>query len=267
MLGKGLDVIGLRIAVQTRCFAQPFRKALHTAARLGCEGVQFDARGELRPAELSETGLRQLRKMLDDLNLRVGSVAFPTRRGYANPQDLEARLEATRSAMQLASQLNARVLICNLGNLPADDDTAGRSTLVEALANLSAHGNRLGVKLTAQAASSPADKLVEFIDSLPEGTLSVDLHPGQLIAQGESPTEYLEAVGPHVAHVHAVDGYRDLAGGRGMEVELGRGSVDFPELFGLLEEFEYRDWITLERTNSQQTMLDIENGVRFLRSL
>ncbi len=253
--------------MQTRCFAQPIRKALHTAAQVGGDGVQIDARQELRPAELSDTGLRQLRKVLDDLNLRVGSVAFPTRRGYGNPQDLERRLDATRAAMQLASRLNARVLICNLGPLPDAEDSAGMSTLTEALASLATYGNRLGVRLAAQAASTPAEELVRFIDSIPEGTLFLDLHPGQLIAQGESPAEFLEVVGPHVAHVHAVDSVCDLAGGRGVEVELGRGSVDFPQLLGLLEEFEYRDWITLERCSSQQTVLDMANGVKYLRSL
>ena len=169
--------------------------------------------------------------------------------------------------MQLASQLRARILVCNLVDLPAEEDVDGRGILAESLGNLSALGNRLGVKLAFQASSIPAADLVSFIESLPEGTMSVDLHPGQLIAQGESPAEYLETVGPNIAHVHAVDGVRDFAGGQGVEVELGRGSVDFPQLLGLLEEFEYRDWITLERLHSRKTVIDIENGVKYLNSL
>ncbi len=253
--------------MQTRCFSQPIKKALHTAAQVGCEGVQIDARQELHPAELSETGLRQLRKILDDLNLRVGSVAFPTRRGYGNPQDLERRLDATREAMQFASRLNARILIVNLGSLPGAEDEAARSTLLEALASLAAHGNRLGVRVVAQTASTKAEELASFMNSLLEGTLFLDLHPGQIITQGELPADFLETVGSYVAHVHAVDGVFDLAGGQGVEVELGRGSVDFPQLLGMLEEFEYRDWITIERRHSQQTLFDVENGVKYLRSL
>lgn len=85
-------MIGVRVAIQTKCLAQPLKQALHTAGRLEADGVQIDLRQELLPAELSDTALRQLRKLLDDLNLRVGSVAFPTRRGYATTQDLERRL-------------------------------------------------------------------------------------------------------------------------------------------------------------------------------
>ncbi len=249
-------MIGFRIAAQTGCFAQPLKKALHTAAR--CQ--------ELRPAELSETGLRQLRKILNDLNLRVASVAFPTRRGYANPDDLERRLEATLAAMRLTSQLRARILIFNLGSLPAAE-SAERATLVEAISSLAVHGNRLGVRLTAQATSADAQALVDFVDSLPEGTLALDLHPARLIAQGESPAEFVSIAGRHIAHVHATDGVHDLASGHGVEVELGRGTADFPELLGMLEEFEYRDWFTIERRDSRQPVEEIGNAVRYLRAL
>ncbi|MCA9259203.1 MAG: TIM barrel protein, partial [Planctomycetales bacterium] len=100
---------------------QPFKKALHTAARTGCDGVQIDARNELRPSECSDTAVRQLRKLLDDLNLRVGSVRFPNRRGYAEPTDLQRRVEATLDAMRMASQFRAATLVCSLGALPQED--------------------------------------------------------------------------------------------------------------------------------------------------
>ena len=255
-------MIGYRIAAQTRCFAEPIKKALHTAARLQCDGVQIDVRSELPQSELSRPGVRQLRKILADLNLRVGSVAFPTRRGLASLEDLELRLEATRGAMQLASQIEARVLVCNLGHLPSEP-----ATLIEVLTSLATHGNRLGVQLAAQAASTVPQELAEFIASLPEGTLALDLHPAQLIANGQSPGEFIAATGQHIAHAHATDGVYDLASGHGVEVELGRGSVDFPELLGSLEEFGYQGWLTIERRASRQPIEDIGNAVKFLRSL
>ena len=39
-------------------------------------GVEIDARHELRPSDLSRTGLRELHKLLSDLNLRVSAVAL-----------------------------------------------------------------------------------------------------------------------------------------------------------------------------------------------
>lgn len=256
----------LRIATQPRAFAQPFRKALHTAAASGCDGVQFDARNEVRPAELSDTGLRQLRKMLDDLNLRVGSLVFPTRRGYADPTELDRRVEATVAAMKLASQLAARVLVCDLGPIPEANSEA-MATLTEVVAALGNHGNRLGVQLAAQARFETFDQLVHLINSLPEGSLFLDLHPAKLLAEGHSPGEFVSTLGQYVAHVHAADGVRDFTTGRNLEVALGRGVADFPVLLGQLEEFDYRGWVTIERRESAQIVDDVANAVKFLRAI
>lgn len=250
-----------RIAAQTRAFAQPFKKALHTAAAIGCDGVQFDARNEVRPAELSETGLRQLRKMLDDLNLQVGSLSFLTRRGYSDPTDLDRRVEATVAAMKLASQLKARVLV---GHVSLSGDN---SQLTEVVTALGAHGLRLGVQFAAQVRFAALEDVTEFLDSLPEGTLFLDLHPALLLSQGHSPSEFAAVLGKHVAHVHAVDAVRDLSSGRNLEVEFGRGSADIPAVLGQLEEHEYRGWVTLERTNSDDVVGDCANAVKFLRAV
>jgi sugar phosphate isomerase/epimerase len=260
-------VTNLRIAAQTRTFAQPFKKALHTAAQIGCDGVQFDARNEVRPTELSDTGLRQLRKMLDDLNLRVGSLSFPTRRGYADPTDLDRRVEATVAAMKLASQLKAGVLVCDIGRIPPTNDAPEMATLGEVFTSLGAHGIRQGVKLAAQVRFDAFEHVASFINSLPEGSLFLDLHPARLIADGHSPSAYVSALGQFIAHVHAVDAVRDFSSGRNLEVELGRGSADFPSLLGHLEEFDYHGWLTIERRDSNQVIEDAGNAVKFLRAV
>lgn len=264
---KGLLVNGFKIAVQTYCLAEPIKKALHIAGQLACDGVQIDARHQLRPAELSETGLRQLRKMLDDLNLRVGSLAFPTRRGFANPEDLQRRIEATQSVMQLASRLKARVLVCQLGRIPPEAEEQARTTLQESLGVLSATGNRLGVQLAAQTQQTSTDELVGFLATLPEGSLGLDLHPERLMAERIAPAEFVRVAGGHVVHVHAVDSVYDVGAGRNVEVALGRGTADFPQLVGLLEEYNYRGWLTIERRQGPNVIEDASNAVQYLRTL
>jgi sugar phosphate isomerase/epimerase len=259
-------VIGVRVAVQTKCLAQPLRQALHTAGGLGAEGVQLDLRTELPMSETSDTGIRQLRKVLDDLNLRVGSVAFPTRRGYSDPEQIERRLEATTEAMRTASRLHARVIVINLGEIPPADDPR-RSMLFEAASTLGRHGNRLGVQVAAQSSSGSATELREFIEALPDGTLGVNLSPADLIHRGELPLDFAATLGPHIAHVFANDAVRGLGRGGALDVELGRGSADFPELLGQMEEYDYRGWITVERRNSAQPVEDVANALQFLRSL
>ena len=75
-------MLQIKLSVELACLKLPFKKALLMARELGAEGVEIDARHELRAEELSQTGIRQVRKMLEDLNLRVSAVAYRTRRGY-----------------------------------------------------------------------------------------------------------------------------------------------------------------------------------------
>ena len=67
--------------------------------------------------------------------------------------------------------------------------------------------------------------------------------------------------------VHAKDGVRDLAQGRGLEVPLGRGTVDFPELLGQLEEHNYRGYFTIERERADDPVFEIGQAVSFLRQI
>jgi sugar phosphate isomerase/epimerase len=259
-------VTALRIATQTRALAQSFKKALHTAASLGCDGVQFDARNELRPAELSDTGLRQLRKMLDDLNLRVGSLSFPTRRGYTEPTDLDRRVHATVAALKLASQLRAPVLVCDLGRLPALESHE-QNTLTEVFTMLGSQALRQGVQLAAQMRFENFAQVESFIATLPEGSLFLDLNPAQLLNDGHAPVDFVKELGRHVAHVHANDAVRDFASRRVIDTVLGRGSVDFESLLGQLEEFNYRGWLTIERRASETIADECADAVKFLRAI
>lgn len=258
-------MIGVRIAVQTRCFAQPLKQALHTAAQIGCDGVQIDSRTELSPRDLSDTAVRQVRKMLDDLNLRLSSVAFASRRGYANPQDLEQRLAATVDAMRMASRLGARVLVFAVGYLP--DAGANQRTLIDALTSLSQHGGRLGVQLAMQCPDAPPTAVSELLGQLPSDLLGVDLSPADLIRSGQSPGEFVKTLGRRVTHVFANDAVRGIAGAAAIDVELGRGSADFPELLAALEEFDYRGWATVERRGSARPVQDCADAVAYLRSI
>lgn len=260
-------VPGIKIGIQTRSLRQPLRQALTTAASLGAAGVELDARTELRPSEISQTGLRELLKLLSDRNLRVSAVAFPTRRGFGVPDDLERRVLAAQEAMRFAANLRSEVVIVRVGRVPAEADDAAFIRHVEALTALGICGERLGVRLAIQTADASPQDLLRLLKALPAQSTGIDLHPSGLIRGGHSTHEAVELLGPHVLHVHACDAVRDVASRAAVEVELGRGAADFPELLGRLTEFDFRGWVTIERHDSANPLAEIENAVQFLRSL
>jgi sugar phosphate isomerase/epimerase len=201
------------------------------------------------------------------MSLRVSAVAFPTRRGYDEPDDLERRVLATQAAMRFAADLRTDVVVIRVGRVPAEVDTVGFGRLGEAMTALGMFGERIGVRLALQTADASPQDLARLIAALPEHSVGVDLQPSGLIRGSHSPLEAVELLGPHVLHVHACDAVRDAATREAVEVELGRGAADFPEILGRLTEFDYRGWVTIERRESANPINEIANAVEFLRAL
>lgn len=256
-----------KISLQLRTLQQPFKKALEIAHRLGVQAIEVDARNEVRPSDLSQTGLRQLRKQLDDFRMTVSSVTFQTRRGYQVETDLEARVEATKAAMDLAYKLGTNLVINQIGEIPADVDSREWSRLLAVLLDLGNYSNKAGAWLCARTGTESGADLKRLLDALPQGALAVALDPAQLVVNKFSPLEVIEQVGASIWHVYAKDAVRDAARGRGMEVPLGRGSVDFPELLAGLEEREYRGYLTVERESTNDPIGEAEQAIKFLQNV
>lgn len=257
----------LKIGIQLASLRQPFKKALHTAAQLGAQGVEIDARGEIKPKDLSQSALREMRKLLNDLGLKVTAVGFRTQRGYNVLQELDARVAATKAAMQFAYDLGTNVVINQVGRVPEKSSGSEWDLLVEILKDLGSHGQKVGAVLAAETGSESGADLARLLAALPTGAIGTNLDPGNLIINGFSPLEAVQALGPTILHVHAKDGVRDLAQGRGLEVPLGRGAADFPGLLGALEERDYRGYFTIERLSGDDPLFEIEQAVKYLKNM
>lgn len=257
----------LKIGVVLRSFRQPFRTALRTAAELGVSAVELDARHEVRAAEMSQTAIRQLRKLLDDLRLKVCAVSFYTRRGYGVLDQLDRRVEATRQAMQLAYALGTPVVINQVGRVPDKSEGAEWDLMVDVLRDLGEYGQRTGAFLCAETGSESGADLARLVQALPDGALRVSLNPGNLVVNGFPVLEAVEHLGSYIQHVHVTDAVHDLARGRGAEVDIGRGSVDFPSLLGALEEHDYRGYYAIERDGGAEPVVRIKRAIQFLQGL
>jgi sugar phosphate isomerase/epimerase len=260
-------VDAFNIGIQLASLRMPLKQALHTAAKLGARGVEIDARHSLKPQEMTRTAVRHLRKMLDDLNLRVCAVGFPTRRGYDEVEQLEPRIEGTKRAMDLAWQLGARVVINQVGSIPDQPDDSRWNILRQALTDIGNHGQHVGSWLAADTGGDDGQRLKSLIDALPSGMLAVNFNPGRLIVHGQSPEETLRALAGYVQHVHATDGVRDITFNRGQLTQLGRGSVDYPVLLGILEEQQYPGYFTVQREPSPNVVAEIRDGVKYLQAI
>lgn len=245
----------------------PFRRAIQVAADLGAEAVEIDARGELKPHELGKSATRQIRKLLEDYELKVSAVSFRTRRGYGVSADLDARIDATREAMRFAYDLGAPIVVNSVGRVPAESKGEEWDLLLQALGELGRASLKTGALLAADTGSESGEDLARLLAALPAGSIGVNFNPGNLIVNGFSPQEAIRALGSNILHIHARDAVRDLAKGRGLDVPLGSGSAQFPELLARLEEFQYRGYLTITTDQAVNPAFEISQAVEYLRSL
>ncbi|NND99956.1 MAG: sugar phosphate isomerase/epimerase [Pirellulaceae bacterium] len=255
----------LTVAVRLDAMQMPLKRALQTAARLGATAIELDARNAVKPGEMTDTGLRQLRKLLDDYNLRVAALRFQTRRGYDNLQDLDRRVDATKSAMRLAYKLGSPVVVNQLGLVPESTEDARWSSFQSVIEDLGRYGARVGAFLAAETGAESGETLAAFLGDSEDAFIAVALNPGQLIINRHSVPDAITALKDRVVLVYAVDGVLDLAAGRGISVPLGQGTADFPQLIGMLEDIQYRGAFVVGRPDS--TLDELQQGIEYLRNL
>ena len=264
----GIIVITLRISIQTRSLGIPFRKSLQAAAELGAEGVEIDVRNELRLGDFSQTATRELRKLLDDYQLKVAAINYPTRRGLHETADIEKRVLAIGEAMRFAYQVGAGTVLHRAPLLDAGEEegTQERSTWNQSLTLLTQKADHYGAQLAIVSDADPnwQAKLIE-----PHGeNIGIGLHPALLLQANHSPNEAAELLAKRTLHLHAADAVPILGSGQNANlVELGRGTADFPEILSRLEEHAFEGWVTVEPSSSDGIAVEIDNAISYLRSL
>src|SRR4051794_28152951 len=97
----------LRIAIVAESTGLPVRAAITQAARMGAEGVQIDAVGDLSPDRLTATGRREFGNLLRSFGQELAALNVPLRRGLDVADNLQPRLDHLRKVMQLAFDLGA----------------------------------------------------------------------------------------------------------------------------------------------------------------
>jgi L-ribulose-5-phosphate 3-epimerase len=255
----------LKIGVRLESLGLPLRRALQEVQRLGVAGVQVDALGDLAPASLSQTGRREFRNVLRAHGLELTALGCPLRRGLDTAENQEARVEHVKRVLSLSFDLGPRVAIVQAGRVPEKPDDPRAALLAEALRDLGAHGDRTGTTLALETGLESGQTLRAFLDRFDTGGLGVNLNPGNLLMGGFDPYESARALRGKVVRCDARDARQSGPSRAAREVPLGHGDIDWLLFVGVLEEIEYRGWLTVEREGGENRLADVEAGVKFLR--
>ena len=254
----------LRVAVATRCFGASLLDSLQLAVDCGATAVQFDVRDEIRAVDFGESACRQFKQRLAEQRLHLASVTFPLRRTLYDPQHLEDRLRAIKTAMQFGWQLGATVLTLRPGRIP-EADSKEFSTYVEILNDLAKLSNHVGVTIALTPTNESPAALETLFDAIKAGPLGLDFDPAAFVTAGHPPHKAFRLLHSQVLHFTARDAIRDVDGG-GVEMAVGKGQVEWIELLPLLPEADYRGYVTAVRTQGDDRAGDVARAVRVLNS-
>jgi sugar phosphate isomerase/epimerase len=256
----------LRVALATRCLNLPLKESIRVAAESRVQGLQFDAREEIKPADLTDTGRRQLLHSLAERGLAVASLAFPTRRSFYDEDQLDARVGAAKRTLDLAWQLKAQVVTARVGKIPAEKDSKPYRVLLDVLGDLARHANQVGAALAITPTHDSPAALAELLGAVKTGPLGLDFDPAVFVMSGHDPVAALRTLHGSVLHLTARDAVRDVDAG-GLETAVGRGEVEWVELLPLLDEIGYPGWVTINRTQGDDRAGDATRAVEYLRNV
>ena len=257
-------MLQLNLAIHLPSLGLPWKKGLQAAAQLGATAVEIDGRSQFTPREMSRTAVRHVRKIMEDVNIRIAAVYFRTRSGYDTLENLDRRVQATKDVMTMAYELGAKIVVNHVGRV-TDAESPGWSLLNEALSDIGRHGQKVGVTLAACTGSEDAQDLKRLIDALPTFSIGVAFDPGALIVNGYSASEAIAALGEYVVQFRAHDAVRDAVAGRGIDTQLGRGSADVAEILANLEQHEFNGFTVVKATTANAD-LEISQAMQYLKS-
>jgi sugar phosphate isomerase/epimerase len=257
----------VRLGIRLESFGLPLRQALQQAERLGVTGVQADAVGDLSPNTLSQTGRREFLHLLRSHNLELSALGCPLRRGLDTTQDQQPRIEHVRKVMSLSFELGPRVAIVQAGQVPEDAADPRAAVLTESLRALGMHGDRTGTTLALETGLESGATLAQFLGRFDTGGLGVNLDPANMLMHGFDVLAGIRELRGRIVHAHAKDARAAGASRVAQEVPVGRGDIDWMEFLSVLEEVEYRGWLTVEQETGDNRLADVAASIRFLRTV
>ena len=139
--------------------------------------------------------------------------------------------------------------------------------MTESLTALAAHGDRVGAVLALETGLESGEALNAYLARFDTGSLGAALDPANLLLHGFDPYESARALGRRLVLTDAKDARVVGASRTAQEVPLGHGDIDWLQFLGVLEEVEYRGWLTVERDSGDDRLGDVTAGVAFLRRL
>lgn len=267
-----------KIGIIIDSLKQGTKQGIRTAKELGADGFQiYCTDGDMAPEAMSQADRRDFKSFVKGLGLEISALCGDLGKGFLNAETNKEILPRYRKIIDLAVDLEVRIVTSHIGHLPDDDRDSAWTIGLEALAGLGRYAEERGCVFAMETGPEEPIILKRFLDTIGNGGVAVNYDPANLIMLG--PFDHIGGVAvlkKYIVHTHAKDGICRMsamsAAGLNvqpeyLEVPLGEGSVAFKHYLQALDAIGYCGYLTIEREVGANPIADISAAVRFLRGL
>ena len=266
--------------------ADPYQ-GMEVARELGVEGVHIGAYGGgLDLLNKSSAERKETLRRIQDYGLEVSAlIAWGGEVDLGEEERRTENIVWAKRISEAAVDVSRGLWMAHVGIMPEDRASARWARFRDALAEIAAHGERLGATLAMETGPEPPRTVRAMIEAIDSPALRVNFDPANLLLwpphlarirqlpldyeaamRDFDPVEGLRTLIPYVVHVHA----KDLVlhpNGSGDEVPLGAGMTHWPLLYTIFQEHGYQGYYAIERECGQDAMGDVTRAVHYLREL
>jgi L-ribulose-5-phosphate 3-epimerase len=194
----------------------------------------------------------------------------PSTIGLVPPATRAARIDALRQVSDFAKLLGIPQVQTHCGFIPEDPADPLYPGAVEAIRAVARHCQSNGQYFLMETGQETPTTMSRMIRDVAIPNLAVGLDTANLILYGKAnPVDAVDIIGPHVRSVHAKDGRWPTDPSQlGEEVLIGKGLVDFKQVFTKLHRLGYTGAITIEReTSGPQQIEDVRQEKNYLEKI
>ena len=173
----------------------------------------------------------------------------PTTIGIVPPNTRAARIDALRQASDFAKQVGISQVQTHCGFIPENPGEPLYAQAVEAIRTVAKHCQGNGQAFLMETGQETPTTMSRAIHDVDMPNLGVGLDTANLLLYGKAnPVDAVDILGPHVMSVHAKDGrWPTNPNEFGEEVLIGKGLVDFRQVFSKLHRLGYKGAVSIER--------------------
>jgi len=253
----------LQIGIFADNLRLPLRDGVRKAAELGVASFQmFTTSGEVLPDNMSKAQREEFKQFYTGLGLKLSATCADFFHGFIDPEKNRELVPALFKQVDLAVDLGTDIITTHIGALPAEPNAVW-DIMRAAMNQIGQYAEDHGVSLATETGPESGPVLRDFLQSVDNKGVKVNLDPANLTMAGFDLEEALDALLPFIVHTHAKEGYRK--DGKAGEVPLGEGGVNWASYIARLKAAGYNGAFTIEREAGEDPIGDVRKAIDFLR--